>query len=544
MNTINGQLFTKMFVSGNLMLEKYKEQVNALNVFPVPDGDTGSNMSATYQSAIQYVNDCKSSKISDLSEALAKGAQKGARGNSGVILSQILKGFTNITKQYDELNVKILSKALRNSVDVAYNVVSKPKEGTMLTVIRYIGEQSLIVSKKTEDIEEFFKILVEKGEEILAKTPDMLEPLKKAGVVDSGGFGVVTIFKGFLAGIRNEEIVVERAEQVPEKVEKDEDFIEADITSLADIKYAYCTEFFIINLNKKTTLSQIDMLRDRLNAIGDSVIVVGDLDLIKVHVHTNTPGVVLQNALKLGELDKIKIDNMLEENRAILAKRQAERKPMGMLSVCSGDGLAEVFKDLNVDGVIEGGQTMNPSANDIATAAKKIHAENIFILPNNKNIIMAAEQARTLISDKHLYVIPSKNIPQGMAAALAFDETLSVDDNIEHMLLALDTVQSGSVTYAVRDTSINGLDLKEGDIIGLNDKTILTKGNEVDDVVLDLVKKMSKNPYGTLTVFYGDSVTEDQAEILAEKLRSENPNMSIDCIYGGQPLYYYLFSLE
>lgn len=544
--TISAPMFKKMLISGAKMLEVNKAQVDALNVFPVPDGDTGTNMSLTLNSAIKEINLAASNSMEDIANALSKGALRGARGNSGVILSQILKGIATSVASSEEIDAKLFAKGLKNGVEIAYSAVVKPKEGTILTVARVTAEYAQTVAKKSVNIITFFENIIAKSEEILAQTPDMLDVLKKAGVVDSGGYGFVCILKGMLKGYLGEEI--EGAENIEVSsistpIEDDHDFA-PDISSLDDIEFAYCTELFVVNIFKKTTLADIDRFREYLNGIGDSVIVIGDLELIKVHVHTNKPGKVLSYALNLGELGKVKIENMLEQFRERKAQYEANKKPLGVLSICAGDGFAAIFKDLLADQVIEGGQTMNPSADDIAQAINRINAESVIVLPNNKNIILAAEQSRALVNKRNVYVVPSKDVPQGLAAILAYNSQIKVDVNLKAMNEALSTVRSASVTYAVRNTSIDGMSLKQGDIIGLEGDKITRKGKKAEDVAHNLIKDMVDSDTELITLYYGQDTTEDKAMELAEKLEEEFPDVEFITQYGGQPLYYYVISAE
>ena len=508
--TIGGTEFRKMIVSGAKILEINRAKVYSLNVFPVPDGDTGTNMSLTIQSAVKELSLCSSNRLSELCDAVSKGALKGARGNSGVILSQLFRGICAEIKNSDPITIKAFAKAMENGTKVAYSAVSKPKEGTMLTVARMMSEFARQAAPKYKDFAEFLTDVIQKGEEALAKTPEMLPVLKKAGVVDSGGMGLICIYRGFLAVLNGEEVAEEYT--LPEAAKTDEEIFgdNSDIINLdlGEIEFAYCTEFFIINLKKSTTLADIDRLKEKLLAIGDCVICIGDLELVKVHVHTNTPGLALQYAVELGELDRVKIENMLEQNRALRAKREAEKKEMGMLAICAGQGIADIFKDLLVDRVIEGGQTMNPSANDIANAVQKINAEHVFVFPNNKNIILAAEQAKALVENRTIHVIPTKNVPQGFAAALAFNPEASAEENKTDMIHAIDNVRAGQVTYAVRSTDVNGFHLEEGDIIGLDDKKILAKGNDIESTLLSLVARLKDSAHEIITLYYGQDVSE------------------------------------
>ena len=545
--SLGGTEFRKMIVSGAKVLEINRSKVDSLNVFPVPDGDTGTNMSLTIQSAVKELSLCSSNRLSELCDAVSKGALKGARGNSGVILSQLFRGICAEIKNGEEITVKAFARAMENGTKVAYAAVSKPKEGTMLTVARLMSEFARQSSSKYKDLSQFLEAVIQKGEEALAKTPELLPVLKKAGVVDAGGMGLLCIYRGFLSVVNGEELP-EEVMVAPEAQKSDEDVFgdNSDIINLdlGEIEFAYCTEFFIINLKKSTTLADIDKLKEKLMQIGDCVICIGDLELVKVHVHTNNPGQALQGALELGELDRVKIENMLEQNRAMRAKREAEKKEMGMLAICTGDGIAAIFKDLLVDRVIEGGQTMNPSAEDIADAVQKVNAEHVFVFPNNKNIILAAEQSKALVTGRTVHVIPTKNIPQGFAAALAFNSEATAEENKTDMIHAIDNVRAGQVTYAVRSTNVNGFSLKEGDIIGLDDKKILAKGKTVDETLLALVDKLKDSSHEIITLYYGKDVAEEDAEALAEKLAEKFPDCDVDYHFGGQPIYYYIVSLE
>lgn len=545
--SLGGTEFRKMIVSGAKVLEINRSKVDSLNVFPVPDGDTGTNMSLTIQSAVKELSLCSSNRLSELCDAVSKGALKGARGNSGVILSQLFRGICAEIKNNEEITVKAFAKAMENGTKVAYAAVSKPKEGTMLTVARLMSEFARQSSFKYKDLSQFLEAVIQKGEEALAKTPELLPVLKKAGVVDAGGMGLLCIYRGFLSVVNGEELPEDEM-ALPETQKSDEDVFgdNSDIINLdlGEIEFAYCTEFFIINLKKSTTLADIDKLKEKLMQIGDCVICIGDLELVKVHVHTNNPGMALQGALELGELDRVKIENMLEQNRAMRAKREAEKKEMGMLAICAGEGIAAIFKDLLVDRVIEGGQTMNPSAEDIAEAVQKINAEHVFVFPNNKNIILAAEQSKALVTGRTVHVIPTKNIPQGFAAALAFNSEATAEENKTDMIHAIDNVRAGQVTYAVRSTNVNGFSLKEGDIIGLDDKKILAKGKTVDDTLLSLVEKLKDTSHEIITLYFGKDVKEEDAEALAGKLAEKYPDCDVDYHFGGQPIYYYIVSLE
>lgn len=542
--TINGAVFRRMLVQGAKLVELNRQKIDALNVFPVPDGDTGTNMSLTLQSALREINNVKNNNFQEVADAFATGALKGARGNSGVILSQIIRGICSIVGMAEDntLDMKTYVNALKRGVEIAYKAVAKPQEGTILTVVRVSVENLIKDYKKCADMKEFQELLIAHANDILNKTPDMLPVLKKAGVVDAGGKGLIYLFEGMLKGYLGEEIDLPDSDEVEEVDELD--LLEhADITDLADIEFAYCTEFFIINLYKKTTLTDIDKLKERLMALGDSVVVVGDLSFVKVHVHTNNPGKALQFALELGELDKLKIENMLEQNRALLKKLEESKKDIGMLAVCAGEGFASLFKDLRVDQVIEGGQTMNPSADDIAKAAKKVNADNVFVFPNNKNIILAAEQAKALVTNKNIHVVPTKTVPEGLAAALSFDEEVSVEENKVNMLDSISQVTTGSITYAVRKTNLDGFDLNEGDIMGLGAKSLLAVGQDVAKVASDLVDKL-KDKGDVVTLYYGQDVKEEEAEKLVEELSEKYQDLDIQALCGGQPIYYYVIAVE
>ncbi len=545
---INSSEFRKMILVGAKQLDINRAKVDALNVFPVPDGDTGTNMSLSMQSAVKELTACQSSAFSEVCDSVSKGALRGARGNSGVILSQILKGICSVLRKVEkEVDVKTFAKAMEAGTKVAYSAVSAPKEGTILTVIRMMSEYASKIASKKKNFEEFFEEVLKEGDRALALTPELLPVLKKAGVVDSGGVGLMTIFKGWNSALTGEDVTDSYAPDGEVTSGDDSEFGDNSAIlsmDIGDIQYAYCTEFFIINMKKSTTLSAIDRLREKLLAIGDSVICIGDLELVKVHVHTNQPGRALTYALELGELERPKIENMLEQNRQLKAKLEAEKKEMGMLAICTGAGLSEIFKDLFVDRIIEGGQTMNPSANDIANAAQKINAEHIFVFPNNKNIILAAEQAKTLVENKRLHVIPTKNVPQGFAAALEFNPEVSAEENMANMIHALDNVKVGQVTYAVRNTSLNGFAIKEGDVIGLDDKKILAKSHSLEETVMKLIGRMKEDFHQVITLYYGEDVKEEEVEALCEEISEKYPDCDVDFHNGGQAVYYYIISME
>ena len=541
--TINGSALRKMFSNAFSLVEEKKKDIDALNVFPVPDGDTGTNMSLTLKSAVAEINACESNTIEAVCVSFNRGALKGARGNSGVITSQIIKGICSVLMSVEnEIQIKDFAKAIQNGAEMAYKAVTVPKEGTILTVIKAMADKSKSAAKKAETFEDFFTDVLAHGEATLQMTPEMLPVLKKAGVVDAGGRGLMYIFSGFYKALTGEMAEVEFIDNVEKDLASEE--LHVNFESLADIKFAYCTEFFVTNIFEKTTEADINTLRSRLMEIGDCVICVGDLQLIKVHVHTNEPNRALGYALQLGELNGVKIENMLEQNRQLRKKQEkAPMKEFGMIVVAAGEGLSNVFKDIDVDYVISGGQTMNPSANDIATAADKVNAKNIFVFPNNKNIIMSAEQAND-ITDKNLIVIPTRSIPEGVSAVLAFDANSSIDENKENMAEVISTVRSGSVTYAVRTTNVDGIDVKVGDIMGLDEHSVLTVGSNVNETTVDLIDKLIHEDSSNVTLFYGEGVTEEDTANLQAMLEEKFPSVDVSIVFGGQPVYYYIISVE
>ena len=539
--TINGALLKSMMMTAAKLVEINRNTLDALNVFPVPDGDTGSNMSMTLQSSIKELVKCQSNKVSDIAEATSKGALRGARGNSGVITSQIIRGICQTLGKAEEIDTKVFANALMNGAEVAYSAVSKPKEGTILTVIRLVAEHAMSVYRRNKDFESFFEEIINASKEAVNLTPTLLPVLKKAGVVDAGGRGLQFIFEGMQKALLGETVDVDL--DVVETTQSQSTFEHVDIASLGNIEFAYCTEFFVINLKKQTTMADIERFKEFLMSIGDSVIVIGDLEFVKVHVHTNQPGQALSHALELGELDKLKIENMLEQNRALMKEFEAEKKPIGMMAVSAGDGITTIFKDLMVDAIIEGGQSMNPSASDIADAAARVNADNVFVFPNNKNIILAAEQAKSLVENKTLHVIPTKNIPQGFSAALAFNPDLTVDENKANMIHSLDSVTVGQVTYAVRNTKLYGFELKVGDIMGLDNKKILATGKDVSQVTIELIEKL-RSIEEIITLYYGQDVTREEAEALQAAVAEKYPECDVELHYGGQPIYYYYIALE
>lgn len=532
----------EMFEGGALNLENNINLVNSLNVFPVPDGDTGTNMTMTMTGSVKEMAAVEENRMDLVCQALAKGALRGARGNSGVILSQIFKGMASVLGDSDEVTTKIFARALKAGSDSAYDAVTYPKEGTILTVIRLVAQYSVKISSKKSNFEDFFKLILTKGAEVLDATPEMLPVLKKAGVVDAGGKGLLLILEGMynvLTGVKMEKTAETEAVSLPE-MQSEGEF--TDSHDPDEIHFQYCTEFFIINLFKKTTLSDIDKLRDKLNKIGDCVIVVGDLSLVKVHVHTNNPDKALGYALQLGELDKPKIENMVEQNKALKKKEKAPLKPTALVSICTGDGIAKIFKELRVDKILEGGQTMNPSVSNIVDLVDSVGAKTVYILPNNGNIVLAAEQAKELTKAK-LVVIATKNIPQGIAAAMNFNHDANEEENTEMMRRAIQNVRSGQVTHSVRDTEMDGFELKNGDIIGIYDK-IVAKGSDINEVTKALVVKMLTDDSASISLYYGEGVDKETADKLVEELTEEYPFHDVMAYEGGQQHYYYYVSVE
>ena len=554
MNSINGITFKEMLAGGAKALELNRALIDELNVFPVPDGDTGTNMSLTITTAMREVGLTDTEELDKTALAFSKGALKGARGNSGVILSQIFKGFAIALDNKTELNAKLFAEALKKGTEIAYGAVTKPKEGTILTVVRVMGENAVKFAKgRNVDFLVFLKQVIEAGEQILAKTPEMLPILAKAGVVDAGGRGLLTIIEGFYSVLAGEEIKMIRDDAVRPAaltvnasgaVVKEDDIL---VNDYDNITFQYCTEFFITHLNSTTTSSNIDKFRDYLMTIGDCVLVIGDLELVKTHVHTNHPDLALKHALKLGELDGVKIENMVEQNRKIKGEdskntKKVPEKDFGMVSVCAGDGLSAIFKDLMVDVVVEGGQTMNPSVYDILGAINSVGAKNVYVLPNNPNIIFAAEQAKEL-ADVNVYVIPTTCSPEGISAALAFSPDLTAEENFENMKASFAGVKTVEVTHAVRNTRMNGFSVKEGDIIAISGKKIVAKSTSITEATLASVRKICTD-CDMVTMYYGEGVTESEATHVAEVISEEYPDLEVATYYGGQPHYYYILSAE
>lgn len=549
MTTINAETLQKMFIAGAKNLEAKKEWINELNVFPVPDGDTGTNMTLTIMSAAKEVGAITEPTMETIAKAISTGSLRGARGNSGVILSQLFRGFTREIKKVDQIDVDVLSRACVKAVETAYKAVMKPKEGTILTVAKGMADKSCELVGESDDLVHVIDEIIKHGDYVLSQTPEMLPVLKQAGVVDSGGQGLMTVIKGAFDALLGKEIdytlepVQTAGTKVTEEVPMDD----------VEIKFGYCTEF-IINLDKEMPKSEEKAFKEFLESIGDSIVLVADDEIVKVHVHTNEPGVAITKALTYGSLSRMKIDNMREEHQERLiknAEKMAEqqkadepRKKYGFVAVSVGEGLDEIFKGLNVDHIISGGQTMNPSTEDILNAIDKINADNIYVLPNNKNIILAAQQAESLVEDKNIIVIPSKTIPQGISAMIGFIPDNSPEDNKEAMIDSMSYVKTGEVTYAVRDTVIDDKEIKEGNIMGIGDEGILAVGEEIDDTTINMIKEMQDEESEIVSLYYGSEVTEEAANKLADKIAEALPEIEVEVYPGGQPIYYYIASVE
>jgi len=538
--TINGALLKEMFLAGAVLLEKNKAHIDSLNVFPVPDGDTGTNMCMTIQSAAREIKACKGTTVGEIAAAASLGALKGARGNSGVILSQVLRGFARALDGKAEMDAGLLTAALRMGTEAAYKAVMKPKEGTMLTVSRMISTAVEGEYNQGANVYGLIDVMMEAGEEALKLTPELLPVLKEAGVVDSGGKGLITIFRGFKM-VMDGDAVEDYVEPETESVQGDELTLE----DINDIKFGYCTEFFVIHLVDSFSEDDLDKFREKLMKIGDSVVVAHDTGFIKIHVHTNMPGKALQLALCLGEIDKVKIENMREQNREIQENFKKNETENAMVAVSTGAGMDSTFADLGVASIISGGQTMNPSIDTIEKAIRKANGRNVFILPNNSNIIMAAQQAAEL-SDRNVVVIPTKTVVQGIAAAMAYASENTPEVNKERMERAISSVVSGSVTYAVRDTSYNGLEIAKDDIVGIRENAITVVNKTVEGATLDLIANMmeDRDEDAMITLYYGEDVSDDEAEALLEKVEEAYPDAEVMLCGGGQPLYYYYIAVE
>lgn len=550
--TIDAEVLKKLFLAGAANLEAKKEWINDLNVFPVPDGDTGTNMTLTIMSAAKEVNSLAAPTMQTLSKAISGGSLRGARGNSGVILSQLLRGFTKVVRDYDELDSIIISTAFQKAVETAYKAVMKPKEGTILTVARGMADKILDLSTEIDDLEELFDKVIKYGDEVLEHTPDLLPVLKQAGVVDSGGQGLMQIMKGAYDALMGKEIDYEAVASQGGPSGSSE--VSAQGLEEKEIKFGYCTEF-IVMLEKPYDAAKEAEFKAYLESIGDSIVLVSDDEIVKVHVHTNHPGLAFEKGLTFGSLTRMKVDNMREEhqerviaNAEKAAKEQAKKdepkKKYGFISVSAGEGLSEIFKSLGVDYIIEGGQTMNPSTEDMLNAIDKVNAENVFIFPNNSNIILAANQAQSIVEDKNIIVIPTKTIPQGISALIAYSEEASPEENTEAMTEEIANIKSGSVTYAVRDTEIDDKTIKQGDIMGIGDKTILSVGQNIQDVTRDMIEQLAGDDAELISIYYGSDVTEEDANALAKAVEAVYPDVDVEVNYGGQPIYYYILSVE
>lgn len=561
--SINSKLLARMFLAGAKNLDSKKDWINELNVFPVPDGDTGTNMTMTIMSAAKEVSSLTNPTMAELAKAISSGSLRGARGNSGVILSQLFRGFCKVIKEYDEIDVTILCEACQKAVETAYKAVMKPKEGTILTVAKGAAEKALELSDDTEDVVTFVEEVIKQAEYVLDQTPEMLPVLKQAGVVDSGGQGLVQVLKGAYDALIGKEIdyTIEGAPTgaAPAKISAETE---------AEIKFGYCTEFIIV-LNEPMSDNEEHAYKAFLESIGDSIVVVADDEIVKTHVHTNDPGLALQKALTFGSLSKIKIDNMREEHQEKLikdsqklaAQQKAEEeayeaacadektnnmpaKEMGFVSVSIGEGMNEVFRGLGVDYLIEGGQTMNPSTEDMLNAIEHVNAKTVFILPNNKNIIMAANQAVDLVEDKQIIVIPTKTIPQGITALVNYIPDHSVEENKEQMMAEIENVKTGQVTYAVRDTEIDGKTIKQNDFMGIGDKSILSVGTDLMATTLEMVDAMVDEDSAIVSIYFGSDSDEDSANELAAAIEEKYPDVEVEVNDGGQPIYYYVISVE
>ena len=550
MNQIDAALLQKMLIGGAKRLEAHKEYINELNVFPVPDGDTGTNMTMTALAAVKEVANTPEVTIKEVKRGLSSGSLRGARGNSGVILSQLFRGFYKGVKNEEVLTTETVALGFKNAVDTAYKAVMKPKEGTILTVAKVTAEKAVRCARTTDDFEKFAEIVMKEANAILKQTPEMLPVLKEAGVVDSGGQGLVEFLSGTVDVLRGKEVdlsAVPKASKQPAVSEQP--------VSEEDIKFGYCTEFIVMT-KKELTQKEEQEFKAFLTGIGDSIVVVADEEIVKVHVHTNHPGKAIEKGLSYGELTNMKIDNMREEHRERLGldtkedssvnEEQAEepRKDYGFVAVSIGDGMNEIFRSLGVDYLIEGGQTMNPSTEDMLNAIEKVHADTVFVLPNNKNIILAATQAQSLIEDKKVVIIPTTTVPQGLSAIIGFEPEQDAETNEENMKDIIEFVKTGEVTYAVRNTSVNGMEIKIDDIMGIDDEGIKKVGASVPDVTLELLDQMVDEDSELICIYYGQDTTKEQAEALLEQAEEAYPDCDVQLEYGGQPIYYFLLSVE
>lgn len=550
MNTIDAKLLAKMFLAGAKNLEVKKEWINELNVFPVPDGDTGTNMTLTIMSAVKEVNDISNLTLETLAKAISSGSLRGARGNSGVILSQLLRGFTKRIREYEELDAVTIARAIDKGVETAYKAVMKPKEGTILTVARGVADKALELAEEAEDLQTFFEDVLAEGNRVLQRTPEMLPVLKEAGVVDSGGQGLMVVLEGAFDAFMGKEIDLTFEAADAAKV------VKITPQAEADIKFGYCTEFIIV-LDKKFGENDEMEFKGFLSSIGDSIVCVADDEIVKIHVHTNDPGLAIQRALTFGSLSRIKIDNMREEHQEKLIKdaekvaaQQAEedsqktRKEVGFISVSIGEGFGEIFRDLGVDYLIEGGQTMNPSTEDMLNAIDRVNADTIFVFPNNKNIILAANQAKALTKDKNIIVIPTKTVPQGITAVINFVPEKTVEENEKTMLEEIQRVKTGQITYAVRDTHIDDKEIHQGDIMGIGDYGMLSVGRDVVSVAKESVDAMVTEDSELISIYYGEDFSQEEAEQLGEELEELYDFCDVEVNCGGQPIYYCIISVE
>ena len=554
--SINSSQLAKMFLAGAANLDAKKEWINELNVFPVPDGDTGTNMTMTIMSAAREVSGLgESPEMKVLAKAISSGSLRGARGNSGVILSQLFRGFCKVVGEYNEIDVCVLSDAMQKAVETAYKAVMKPKEGTILTVAKGAADKALELVNETDDLVYFCDEVIKHADYVLSQTPEMLPVLKQAGVVDSGGQGLMQVLKGAYDALLGKE--VDYSIDVPAAGSS---FVKISAETEAEIKFGYCTEFIIV-LNKPMTDKEELDFKAFLESIGDSIVVVADDEVTKTHVHTNDPGLAIQRALTYGSLSKIKIDNMREEHEEKLikdaekmaeqqaleaaeAKKDEPRKEMGFVAVSIGEGMNEIFRGLGVDYIIEGGQTMNPSTEDMLNAIDNVNADTIFILPNNSNIIMAANQAASIVDDKEIIVIPTKTVPQGITAVINYLPDVSAEENKETMVEAIATVKTGQVTYAVRDTEIDGFEIKENDYMGIGDKTILAVGTDMNTVTIEMLEKMIDEDSEMVSIYFGSDSSEEEAEVILEAIEEKYPDVDVEINDGGQPIYYYVISVE
>lgn len=549
--SINAEVLSKMFLAGAKNLDAKKDWINELNVFPVPDGDTGTNMSMTIMSAAKEVSSLSNPSMAELAKAISSGSLRGARGNSGVILSQLFRGFCKVIKDYDELDVSIISDAFQKAVETAYKAVMKPKEGTILTVAKGAADKALELSEDTDDLITFGSEIIKHADYVLSQTPEMLPVLKQAGVVDSGGQGLMQVLKGCMDSLLGKEI-----DYTIEGASTASSVVKISAQTEAEIKFGYCTEFIIV-LNRPLSDKEELEYKSYLESIGDSIVVVADDEIVKTHVHTNDPGLAIQKALTHGSLSRIKIDNMREEHQEKLIKdaekiaaQEAEAKPeepkkdMGFIAVSIGEGMNEIFKGLGVDYIIEGGQTMNPSTEDILNAIDHVNADHIFILPNNKNIILAANQAASLVEDKDIIVIPTKTVPQGITALVNFIPDFSAEENKETMTAELANVKTGQVTYAVRDTEIDGKTIKQDDYMGIGDSGILSVGQDLKETTLEMLDEMIDEDSAIVSIYYGSDSSMENAEELSACIEEKYPDVEIEINDGGQPIYYYVISVE